>query len=78
MQSVLLQQSFIEMHELVAGQGRSPFGHWHWPPGAGQTSPVNPQSELEQQVLMGMHIWPSTHATVPAGQSSPHSPFTQT
>jgi hypothetical protein len=65
-QSVLVQQLLVEMHEVVAVHSRSPPGQAHVPPGMGQISPEIVQSPLLQQLLAPMHVPLAMHIFSPA------------
>jgi hypothetical protein len=69
MQSAVVQQSLLEMHELVFVQIRSLFGHAQAPPGAGQISPGTGQSPLLQQLLAGMQVPLAMQSLSPAPQA---------
>lgn len=56
-QSALVQQALFAMHAMSEPRHTLwPEGHWHIPPGMGQTSPVMVHSPLLQQVPVGMHV----------------------
>jgi hypothetical protein len=71
LQSAVVQQSLLEMHEFEALQNVSPPGHWHLPPGCGQIWPLMGQSE--QHVLLGMQTSPAMHGCCPVGHVRPQA-----
>ncbi len=59
------------MHEFEVVQSVSPPGHWHMPPGMGQTWPDTGQEA--QHVPVGMHVSLAMHGSWPVGHERPQA-----